>query len=196
MTTAPPPYEIAERLYTVEEWLEFEKHADVRHEYFYGKLIPMAGESKRANVIAGNIKRHIDVPLYQKGIQVYDHDVKAEVVSNGIYRYPDLVAAPVADDEHDYIVKHPVLMVEVASESSGNRDRVKKRQAYQKIALVLFRCGPRRNAGRVAKPQQRGQMGNIVFHRARRGSFARTLWLDFEIGGCVRTDKTCLTKHI
>lgn len=27
------PDEIAERQYTVEEWLEFEKHAEVRHEW-------------------------------------------------------------------------------------------------------------------------------------------------------------------
>lgn len=138
MTTAGPYEEITEKLYTVEEWLELEKQADVRHEYVYGKLIPMAGESKRANIIAGNIRRHIDVPLYEKGIQIYDHDVKAEVIQDGIYRYPDLVAAPVADDEHDYIVKHPVLMIEVASEDSGNRDRVKKRQEYQKIPSLWY----------------------------------------------------------
>jgi len=137
MTTAPP-YEIAERLYTVEEWLELEKRADVRHEYVYGKLIPMAGEAKKANRIATNILKKLDDPLLEKGLLVYNHDVKAQVVPNGIYRYPDLVAAPVADDEHDYIVKHPVLMVEVASESSGNRDRVKKRQEYQKIPSLWY----------------------------------------------------------
>ena len=64
MTTAPGT---TEKLYTVEEWLEFEKTADVRHEYYFGKLIPMAGEAKRANIIAGNIKRQLDVPLYEKG---------------------------------------------------------------------------------------------------------------------------------
>lgn len=34
-----------EKRYTVEEWLEFEKTAEVRHEYYFGKLIPMAGEA-------------------------------------------------------------------------------------------------------------------------------------------------------
>ena len=135
MTTATGT---TEKLFTVEEWLEFEKTAEVRHEYYYGKLIPMAGEAKRANIIAGNIRRHLDVPLFEKGFQIFDHDVKAEVVSNGIYRYPDLVVAPVVDDEHDYIVKQPVLMAEVASDKSGQRDRIKKRKEYLDIPTLWY----------------------------------------------------------
>ncbi len=125
--------EVAEKLYTVTEWLELEKVAEVRHEYHYGKLIPMAGEAKRANIIAGNIKRALDVPLYAKGFLIFDHDVKAEIVHDGIYRYPDLVVAPVVDDEDDYLVKYPVMLVEVASEGSGHRDRVKKRREYFQV---------------------------------------------------------------
>lgn len=34
MTTAPGT---TEKLYTVEEWLEFEKTAEIRHEYYFGK---------------------------------------------------------------------------------------------------------------------------------------------------------------
>lgn len=135
MTTAPGT---TEKLYTVEEWLEFEKTADVRHEYYFGKLIPMAGEAKRANIIAGNIKRQLDVPLYEKGFQIFDHDVKAEVIPGRIYRYPDLVVAPVVDDEHDYIVKHPDLMAEVASDQSGQRDRIKKRKEYFDIPSLWY----------------------------------------------------------
>lgn len=135
MTTAPGT---TEKLYTVEEWLEFEKTAEVRHEYYFGKLIPMAGEAKRANIIAGNIKRQLDIPLYNKGFQIFDHDIKAEVISDGIYRYPDLVVAPVVDDEHDYIVKHPVLIAEVASDQSGQRDRIKKRKEYFDIPSLWY----------------------------------------------------------
>lgn len=124
---------VEEKKYTVEEWLELELRAEVRHEFHYGKLVPMAGESKHANLIAGNIKRAIEIPLYEKGFMVFDHDVKAEVAPNGVYRYPDLVVAPVVDDEHDYIVKHPLLIVEVASDGSGQRDRVKKRREYRQI---------------------------------------------------------------
>jgi Uma2 family endonuclease len=129
---------VAEKLYSVAEWLELEKVAEMRHEYHYGKLIPMAGEAKRANIIAGNVKRALDVPLYAKSFLIFDHDVKAEVLANGIYRYPDLVVAPVVDDEDDYIVKYPVMLVEVASESSGQRDRAKKRKEYLRIESLWY----------------------------------------------------------
>ena len=135
MTTAPGT---TEKLYTVEEWLEFEKTAEVRHEYYFGKLIPMAGEAKRANRIANNLIKQMDDHLYHRGFEIFDHDVKAEVIPNGIYRYPDLVVAPVVDDEHDYIVKHPVMMAEVASDQSGQRDRIKKRKEYFDIPSLWY----------------------------------------------------------
>ncbi|MCK6691278.1 MAG: Uma2 family endonuclease, partial [Thermoanaerobaculia bacterium] len=73
-----------------------------------------------------------------RGFEIFDHDVKAEVIPNGIYRYPDLVVAPVVDDEHDYIVKHPVMMAEVASDQSGQRDRIKKRKEYFDIPSLWY----------------------------------------------------------
>ncbi len=132
------PYETTEKLYTVQEWLDLEKVAEVRHEYVYGKLIPMAGEAKRANRIANNILVRLNDLLQQQGLEIYSHDIKTQVIPNGIYRYPDLVVAPLADDEHDYIVKHPVLMAEVASGDSGQRDRVKKRREYLQIPTLWY----------------------------------------------------------
>ncbi len=65
-------------------------------------------------------------------------DVKAEVVPDGIYRYPDLVVAPIEDDEDDYIVKKPVMMTEIASKKSSHRDRVKKRREYFEIETMKY----------------------------------------------------------
>jgi len=127
-----------EKFYTVEEWLEFEKTAEIRHEFYYGKLIPLLGGTKRANRIINNIVIQLDEALYQRGFHVFTHNIKAEVVSGGVYRYPDLVVAPVVDDEHDYIVKHPVLMAEVTSDQSGQRDRIKKRKEYLAIPSLWY----------------------------------------------------------
>ncbi len=136
MSTAAPA--TAEKLYTVAEWLDLEKSAELRHEFYYGKIIPMAGEAKKANRIAINLLKVMDDHLFQRGFEIFDHDIKAEVVPNGIYRYPDLVVAPIADDEDEYIVKHPVLLVEVASDGSGQRDRVKKRREYLEVPSLWY----------------------------------------------------------
>ncbi|MCF8243627.1 MAG: Uma2 family endonuclease [Saprospiraceae bacterium] len=130
--------EISDKLYTVKEWLEIEKKSEVKHEFYYGKLIPMAGESKQANNIAGNFKRNVEVQLFEKGFLIFDHDVKTEVASSNIYRYPDLVVAPEVDDEDDYIVKHPVLLAEVASQNSRHRDRVRKRREYFNVESLWY----------------------------------------------------------
>ncbi len=130
--------EILEKRYTVSEWLELEKRSEIRHEFYYGKLIPMAGESKQANLVSKNLLRKIELPLIEKNFETYVHDVKAEVVPNGIYRYPDVVVAPNVDDEDEYIVKHPVFMAEVASQNSRHRDRVRKRKEYFKIPSMWY----------------------------------------------------------
>jgi Uma2 family endonuclease len=42
-------------LISVDDYLEGEKRATVRHEYLYGHVYAMAGASRDHNVIAGNI---------------------------------------------------------------------------------------------------------------------------------------------
>ena len=121
---------VAEKIYTVEEYLELEKVSEVRHEYYYGKLITMPGESKTANKIANNILAEWRKPLLDKSFECYTNDVKTEIQKNGIFRYPDIVVASDTDDDDSYIVKQPVIMVEVASEESWKRDTMTKRKEY------------------------------------------------------------------
>ncbi|MBI5915031.1 MAG: Uma2 family endonuclease [Bacteroidetes bacterium] len=130
--------DITDRQFNVEEWLELEKQSEVRHEFYYGKLIPMAGEAKKANRISKTLVKLMDDHLLEHGYEAFYLDVKVEVLPNGIYRYPDMVVAPVSDAGHEYIVKYPVMLVEVASEDSSYRDRVKKRKEYFKIPGLWY----------------------------------------------------------
>lgn len=130
--------ETTDKKHTVAEWLELEERSDVRHEFYYGKLIPMPGEAKKANRISGNFYKLADDHLLEKGFDIFFQDVKAEVVPDGIYRYPDLVVAPISDNEDEYIVKQPVMIVEVASKNSMYRDQVKKRREYFQVESMLY----------------------------------------------------------
>jgi Uma2 family endonuclease len=129
---------ISERLYTVKEYLELEKNSEVRHEFYYGKLITLLGESRIANQISKNILKKWDDSLEVQGYYLYNHDVKVEVKSTHIFRYPDLVVTPESDDEDEYIVKKPVIMVEVASEDSWKRDTLTKRKEYTALASLQY----------------------------------------------------------
>jgi Uma2 family endonuclease len=126
------------KLYTVEEYLELEKNSEVRHEYHYGKLIEMPGEAKNANRIAKNILLNWNSKLESQGYEIFTHDVKAEVKKQNIYRYPDLVVAPESDDDDKYIIKLPVIMVEVASDGSWKTDTVIKLKEYTAISTLKY----------------------------------------------------------
>lgn len=135
--TTTAVFEVAEKKYTVEEYFELEKNSEVRHEFYYGKLIEMPGESKIANNIANNILEAWRKKLKRMGYQLFTHDVKTTVKRRGIYRYPDVVVSPKVDDD-EYLVEQPVIMAEVASFDSMKRDTVTKLKEYTAIPSLKY----------------------------------------------------------
>jgi Uma2 family endonuclease len=130
--------QILEKTYTVEEYFELEKTAEIRHEYYYGKLLPMPGESKNANSIAGNCEFQFRLQLRKKGLKFFRHDVRTLVREQKIYRYPDFVIAPVVDDSDSHLIKQPILIIEVSFDNSDHTDRVTKRNEYLSLPTVQF----------------------------------------------------------
>lgn len=133
-----------DKLYmTVEEYLEFEKTSNVRHEYVDGQVFPMdsvinamAGESKRHNRIASRIFRFLDVHLEDAQCELYFEAVKLRVSANKIY-YPDIVVVCETDaDDDEYVLQNPRLIVEVLSPSTERTDRAEKLIAYEKLASL------------------------------------------------------------
>lgn len=130
--------QVLEKTYTIEEYLEFEKHLEIRHEYYYGKLLPKSGDSKRANAIAGNCEFQMRLQLRKKGLDFFRHDVRMLVREQKIYRYPDFVIAPVVDDSDSHLIKQPVLIIEVSSDNSDHTDQVTKRNEYLNLPTVEY----------------------------------------------------------
>jgi Uma2 family endonuclease len=129
---------IEEKKYSVAEYFEMARHSELRYEFHYGKLIEMAGEAKKANKIALNIVRLVTNPFYEKGYEVYAHDVKVEVNNGNTYRCPDMVVAPINDDSDDYFVLFPEIIVEVASKDSMHTDSATKLKEYKKITTMQY----------------------------------------------------------
>ena len=127
-----------EKLYTVDEYFELEKHSNIRHEFYYGKLIAMPGESKNANEIAGNCYVTFRQSLRKHGFRIFIQDVRTVVKGNKIYRYPDVVVADEEGDSDTHNIKKPRILVEVISETSKYRDRVTKLQEYSKLPSLDY----------------------------------------------------------
>ncbi|MCF8244219.1 MAG: Uma2 family endonuclease [Saprospiraceae bacterium] len=123
-------FDVAESKYTVEAYFELEKISEIRHEFYYGKLIPMAGESKNANKITNNCLKLLAEPLEKRKLELFTHDVRLIVKQDGIYRYPDLAVAPESDDEDTHAITQPVMIVEVISSSTAGIDRGPKIREY------------------------------------------------------------------
>lgn len=125
-------------LYSAEEYLKMEQNAPLRHEYVFGQIIEMAGESKIANAIILNLIELLRKSLRKQAYECYVHDVKLAVNDGEIYRYPDFMVAPVSDNQNTHIVYEPVMIIEVASDQSFRRDAVTKRKEYTQIPSLQY----------------------------------------------------------
>jgi len=122
---------------TPEEYLEGEKYSQVKHEFVDGKVYAMVGVSLAHASIVGNLYTALHVHLRGSPCRVYSTDVKVKVKANKAFYYPDvMVDCSRAVDTETYYCEQPILLAEVLSPSTEQRDRSEKRFAYQQIASL------------------------------------------------------------
>ncbi len=128
--------EIRQR-YTAEEYFALEARSEVRHEYFDGEIFAMAGGTKSHNLIKGNIVAGLRAGARQQGCRIYDESVRLAVQDDFHYTYPDVVVSCDPADRRDaYLLRQPLLIVEVLSPSTAEYDRSRKFTQYQKLASL------------------------------------------------------------
>jgi Uma2 family endonuclease len=121
----------AEAHMTVSEYLESEKHSEVRHEYVDGALLAMAGEKKRHNRIAFKVAMLLDSIAEARGCEVFIENIKVRTKDTK-YRYPDvIVTCETSNDE--YTIFEPCALFEVLSESTEETDTSTKLEEYLKL---------------------------------------------------------------
>jgi Uma2 family endonuclease len=118
-------------LVSVEEYLEGEKHSQVKHEYVRGRVYAMVGASKAHNRIALNIGYALDRHLRGGPCNVFVSDIKVHI--GEIFYYPDVSVTCSPLDTDPFISTEPSLIVEVLSPTTEAVDRLDKRLAYQSL---------------------------------------------------------------
>lgn len=123
---------------SLEDYLEGERHSDVRHEYVGGTVVAMAGESAPHNLVSGAIYARLRSSLRGGPCQVFINGVKVHVRvgDEDVLYYPDILVACDPQDRHPYYRQHPRVIVEVLSPSTEKQDRVEKYLAYQLIPTL------------------------------------------------------------
>ena len=121
-------------LISVDDYLEGERHSEIKHEYSGGVVTAMAGASRRHELVSGNLFASLHAHLRGKGCRTFKSDMKlhTEVVGSDIFYYPDIMVACEADDDQPYFVRKPKLIIEILSDNVM-RDRVEKFLVYQRI---------------------------------------------------------------
>jgi len=122
-------------LFTVEDYLESEDGAEIRHEYLNGTIHAMSGTSRRHNVIGGTIYRVLSSRLGRGPCRTYMADVKVRVrtMAGDFFYYPDVMVGCDPTDKHDYYLERPSVLFEVTSPSTEATDRREKLLAYQSL---------------------------------------------------------------
>lgn len=124
---------------TPEEYLELERKAEYKSEYYNGEMFAMSGASRKHNTIAMHLYGLVDQHLRGKKCQAYPSDMRVLVVAGGLYTYPDLSAvceAPQFADAQVDTLLNPTLLVEILSPSTENYDRGNKAKLYREIPSV------------------------------------------------------------
>jgi Uma2 family endonuclease len=123
-------------LLTPEEYLEIERRAERKSEYFEGRMYAISGASRPHVLIVGNLGRELGNQLDAGPCEIYTNDMRLRVAPNGLYTYPDVMVAcdepQFADDQIDALL-NPLLIVEVLSDSTQNYDRGRKFDQYRTL---------------------------------------------------------------
>jgi len=119
---------------TPEQYLEWERHAEFKSEYYGGEIFAMAGASEAHNLIAGNIFALLWTQMRGRPCKTYASDMRVQVPRTNLYTYPDVtvVCGPVqfSDTKQDS-VRNPSVIFEVLSPSTEDYDRGEKFALYR-----------------------------------------------------------------
>jgi len=121
---------------TPEEYLERERKAECKSEYYNGGIFAMSGVSRKHDGIAMMLQFLIAGHLRGKSCRPYSAEVRVLAQPSGLYTYPDLSVVcgkpQYADSDVDTLI-NPILLVEVLSPSTEVYDRGQKAKLYRAI---------------------------------------------------------------
>ncbi len=114
-----------------EQYLEFERTAESRHEFVDGTILAMAGEKRNHNRLARRFVLLLEELADQKKCEVILETVKVRTKENR-YRYPDFAVSCNPGDDPLYL-ENPCLIIEVLSNSTEHTDFGKKLDEYTRL---------------------------------------------------------------
>jgi Uma2 family endonuclease len=120
---------------TPERYLEIERAAERKSEYYDGVMFAMPGANEAHNLLVAHLLRDLGQQLRPLPCRIYPSDMRVHVRATGLYTYPDVVAVcgdRRFDGQSDTLL-NPSLLIEVLSPLTEAYDRSRKFDQYKSI---------------------------------------------------------------
>jgi Uma2 family endonuclease len=118
------------------QYLEIERQAERKSEYWQGEMFALAGADEPHNLLVTNINGQLYTQLRSSACRIYSNDMRVRVSATGLYTYPDILVVcgvpQFLDGRRDTLL-NPALIVEVLSPLTEAYDRGRKFEHYQSI---------------------------------------------------------------
>ena len=117
-------------------YLQLERQAEIKSEYFNGEMFAMAGGTSFHSLIAANLSGELTTRLKSTDSVAYNSDLRVKIEATGLFTYPDVSVVCGLKrflDEHKDMLLNPTLLIEVLSDSTEGYDRGKKFEHYRQI---------------------------------------------------------------
>lgn len=120
---------------TPEQYLEIERKAEYKSEYFGGEMFAMAGAGRERNILSTTLSGLLFQQLGGRACELYASDMRLQV-QTGLYTYPVVIVvcgqSRFTDDRVDTLV-NPTMLAEVLSPSTEAYGRGRKFEHYRSI---------------------------------------------------------------
>jgi Uma2 family endonuclease len=130
---------IPKRKLTAAEYLEIERAAEFRSEFFDGEMFAMAGASYQHNIVKDSLVFELRLRLLGSSCRTSSSDQRVRIDASGLYVYPDIVIVcgePEFAPQDPLSLVNPRIIIEVLSDSTEPFNRQSKFHNYMKLPSV------------------------------------------------------------
>lgn len=140
--SANPKHEFP--IMTIEEYLEFERNSDIKHEYINGIVRPVYLESDDYIPSFSHVNHnrltamltHLTIGHLQNDCEAFAMNQRIKIENPDTYFYPDISVVcgqPHFTDDNPQALLNPILIIEVLSPSTEKFDRDDKFRMYRSL---------------------------------------------------------------
>ncbi len=121
---------------TPEAYLEIERKAAFKSEYYKGEMFAMSGATRFHVRLSSNLDYAIQRSIDRDHCLIFVSDLRVHIPASGLYTYPDIGVVCGEErylDDHFDTLLNPTLLIEILSKSTESYDRGRKFAFYREI---------------------------------------------------------------